>query len=147
MADQPPFTSNQLAEQRTDLARHRTEAAGERTDLAVERTVLAHERTLMAWIRTATSLISFGFTVYKFFDALQEAKTGASTRLLGPRGFAIVMISIGLVALVLATVEHSRSLAQLRAAGAPAKRSLSLVIAAMVALLGVGGLVLAILGR
>ena len=147
MPDQAPYTSNQLAEQRTDLARQRTEAAGERSDLALERTVLAHERTLMAWIRTATSLISFGFTVYKFFDALQEAKTGTSTRLLGPRGFAIAMISIGLVALVLATIEHSRSLATLRASGAAPKRSLSLIIAALVALLGVGGLVLAILGR
>jgi len=88
-------------------------------------------------------MISFGFTVDKFFDALQEAKTGSSTRLLGPRGCAIAMISIGLVALVLATLEHSRNLATLREAGAPAKRSLSLIIAAMVALLGVGGLVLA----
>ena len=147
MPDQPPLTSNQLAEQRTDLARQRTDAAGERTDLALERTVLAHERTLMAWIRTATSLISFGFTVYKFFDTLQEAKMGTSTRLLGPRGFAIAMISIGLVALVLATIEHSRSLASLRASGAPHKQSLSLIIAALVTLLGVGGLVLAILGR
>ena len=38
------------------------------TRLAVERTRLAYERTLMAWVRTATSLISFGFTVYKFFQ-------------------------------------------------------------------------------
>ena len=38
------------------------------TDLAFERTVLAHERTLMAWVRTAVSMISFGFTIYKFFQ-------------------------------------------------------------------------------
>jgi Domain of unknown function (DUF202) len=38
------------------------------TQLAVERTHLAYERTLMAWVRTATSLISFGFTIYKFFQ-------------------------------------------------------------------------------
>jgi putative membrane protein len=38
------------------------------TRLAVDRTRLAHERTLMAWVRTATSLISFGFSVYKFFQ-------------------------------------------------------------------------------
>jgi putative membrane protein len=36
--------------------------------LAVDRTWLAHERTLMAWVRTATSMISFGFTIYKFFQ-------------------------------------------------------------------------------
>ena len=35
--------------------------------LALDRTRLAYERTLMAWVRTATSLISFGFTIYKFF--------------------------------------------------------------------------------
>ena len=38
------------------------------TRLAVDRTRLAYERTLMAWVRTATSLISFGFTIYKFFQ-------------------------------------------------------------------------------
>ena len=49
------------------------------TKLAVERTRLAHERTLMAWVRTATSLISFGFTVYKFFDYLRESQGAATT--------------------------------------------------------------------
>src|SRR3989337_955177 len=38
------------------------------TKLAYERTNLAHERTLMSWVRTATSLITFGFTIYKFFQ-------------------------------------------------------------------------------
>ena len=42
------------------------------TRLAVDRTRLAYERTLMAWTRTATSLISFGFTIYKFFEYLRE---------------------------------------------------------------------------
>jgi uncharacterized membrane protein YidH (DUF202 family) len=40
----------------------------EATELAVERTWLAYERTLMAWVRTATSMISFGFSIYKFFQ-------------------------------------------------------------------------------
>ena len=34
------------------------------TRLAMERTRIAYERTMMAWIRTATSLITFGFSVY-----------------------------------------------------------------------------------
>ena len=38
------------------------------TKLAVDRTWLAHERTMLAWVRTAASLISFGFTIYKFFQ-------------------------------------------------------------------------------
>jgi uncharacterized membrane protein YidH (DUF202 family) len=36
--------------------------------LAVDRTRLAYERTMMAWVRTATSMISFGFTIHKFFQ-------------------------------------------------------------------------------
>ena len=40
------------------------------TRLAIERTRLANERTLMAWIRTCTSLIAFGFTIFKVFQYL-----------------------------------------------------------------------------
>jgi putative membrane protein len=119
------------------------------TDLAIERTVLAHERTLMAWVRTATSLISFGFTIYKFFDYLRDSsQVVSSTRhLFGPRAFATGMIAVGLIALVLAIVDHRRSLATLRASGATVHRSLALIIAIFIAALGIGGLVLAVLGR
>jgi len=40
--------------------------------LALDRTRLAAERTLMAWVRTALSMISFGFTIYKFLQVLQQ---------------------------------------------------------------------------
>jgi hypothetical protein len=69
------------------------------TKLAIDRTRLAHERTLMAWVRTATSLISFGFTVYKFFQYLQESQGVAVKGAIGPREFAALMIGIGITAL------------------------------------------------
>src|SRR6185295_20233331 len=54
--------------------------------LAVERTRLAHERTLIAWVRTALSMISFGFTVYKFFQLeLEKLQSHPPERLLSPR--------------------------------------------------------------
>ena len=43
------------------------QATGE-TSLSAERTRLLYERTMMSWIRTATTLITFGFTLYKFFQ-------------------------------------------------------------------------------
>ena len=46
------------------------------TMLAFERTRLAHERTLIAWLRTAISMISFGFTIYKFFQAQADQDPG-----------------------------------------------------------------------
>jgi predicted membrane-bound spermidine synthase len=48
---------------------------------------------------------------------------------------------------VLAIVDHRRSLATLRASGATVHRSLALIIAIFIAALGIGGLVLAVLGR
>ena len=73
----------------------------ESTLLAVDRTRLAHERTLMAWIRTATSMISFGFTIYKFLEAqpVRERRFTFMERLLAAQNFAVIMISIGLVGL------------------------------------------------
>jgi putative membrane protein len=111
------------------------------TQLAAERTRLAHERTLMAWIRTATSLISFGFTIYKFFQALHEQNaTAHPEHLIGSRGYALVMIIIGLVALVLATVQHRRDVKALRAHYPEFPYSLATVIAVLVAGLGLLGL-------
>ena len=110
------------------------------TKLAVDRTRLAHERTLMAWIRTSTSLISFGFTIYKFFQYLRENGQGvAAQTLIGPPGFALLMIGIGLSALILATVEHRRNMRALRTefGGDLVAYSIATTIAALIGLLGV----------
>ena len=93
-----------------------TRLADERTSLALDRTLLADERTLMAWVRTAVSLISFGFAIYKFFQYLREGEQVPPTHtLLGPRVFALAMISLGLVALLLASVEHGHQMDALQA--------------------------------
>jgi putative membrane protein len=121
----------------------------QKTDLAIDRTILAHERTLMAWVRTATSLISFGFTIYKFFDYLRDSNQLASAprHLFGPRAFATGMLAVGLIALVLAILEHHHSRALLAAGGARMHRSLALVVAVFVAALGIGGLILVVSGN
>jgi putative membrane protein len=110
------------------------------TELAVERTRMAHERTLMAWVRTATSLISFGFTIYKFFQYLRESSsTPPPEYLLGPRSFAMLMICIGLVTLVGATIQHRRDMKALRAHYPKVPFSLATVLAVLVSFLGIAG--------
>ena len=108
------------------------------TELAVTRTRLAHERTLMAWVRTATSLISFGFTIYKFFDSMRE-QGGAegSQRLLNPRTYALIMISIGLIALLLATLQQWRSMKRMREKFAHVSYSEATALAALISMLGI----------
>ena len=105
--------------------------------LAVDRTRLAHERTLMAWVRTATSLISFGFTIYKFFQYLQEKSSPVTDRVFGPREFALLMIGIGLLALLFATVQHRRDMVTLRAHYPGVPFSLATVLAGLLSILGV----------
>ena len=85
------------------------------TRLSLKRTRLAYDRTLMAWVRTSVSLITFGFSIYKFFE-LGDFKI--STDLIGPRIYASVMIVVGLGALVLAVLDHRSSLNELISEGA-----------------------------
>ena len=113
-----------------------TESAPTTTDMAVDRTRLAHERTLMAWVRTATSLITFGFTIHKFFQVLREKGEGHD-RLLGPREFALIMIGIGLTALFLATLQHFREMRTLRGNYPEVPYSLATVLAALISILGI----------
>jgi putative membrane protein len=113
------------------------------TSLAVERTRLAHERTLMAWVRTALSLISFGFTIYKFFEYLkQNLQQNPAASALNPRRFGMSMIVVGLFLLVVATIQHRHDLQTLDARFGTESRSLATLVAILVFGLGV----LALLG-
>jgi len=114
--------------------------------LSVDRTRLSYERTLMSWIRTATSLITFGFSIYKFFQIEAERAAVASTRLLGPRGFAIMMIVIGLTSLLMATSEHRRELRALKIdyPNAKIRASIARFIAGLISILGVTAFVAAV---
>ena len=105
------------------------------TRLAVERTRLAHERTLMAWVRTATSLITFGFTIYKFFQfELKEPQL--EEHLIGPREFALLMIGVGLMALLLSTYQHRQDMRALRAEFGDFPLSTAAFVAGLIVILG-----------
>jgi putative membrane protein len=109
------------------------------TQLAIDRTRLAYERTLMAWIRTSTSLIAFGFTIFKFFQYMateQHRRTIVSPWIVG-----MVMIVLGLVALALAWFQHRQAMASLRAQSGPMPFSIAGIMAGLIAVLGVTALV------
>jgi inner membrane protein YidH len=91
----------------------------------------------MAWIRTAVSLISFGFTIYKFFQYLKEKGEVQVERIFGPREFALVLIAIGLMALLFATIQNRREMKLMRQRFAHVPYSMATVVAGMVGILGV----------
>ena len=107
------------------------------TTLAVDRTRLAHERTLMAWIRTAASLISFGFTIHKFFQYLRANGEGHDP-IIGPREFGLMMIGIGLLVLLFATIQHHRDIKALRKNFPSAvPYSQATIVSALICILGI----------
>ena len=97
----------------TDLAGGDSPTANPATKLAVDRTRLAFERTMLSWVRTAISLISFGFSIAQFF---RTARTGLpeSKDFIGPDEFGLLLIVIGLLALLVVTLEHRASIEALR---------------------------------
>lgn len=100
--------------------------------MAADRTWMAQERTLMAWIRTATSMIGFGFTIDKFF----EGRPPNPHTLLTSRDFAILMIGFGLIALTLATIQHLIEIRSIAGRTTRKRRSIALVLAILLAVLG-----------
>lgn len=104
-------------------------------DLALDRTRLAYERTMMAWIRTSASMISFGFTIYKFFDYFSGEKPGTQG-VITPRTFAIFLIGTGLFVLAGAAVQNWSELGRLRKAGANVPRSLAGAVAIIMSIIG-----------
>jgi putative membrane protein len=118
------------------------------TKLAATRTFLSHERTMMSWVRTATSMISFGFTIYKFFQ-VELADRPAPDMMIGPRGFALILIGIGLGSLALAFLDHRLSLRSMRATygDVVSRRSVAGLVAALVAGLGALAILFVALGR
>jgi putative membrane protein len=120
-------------------------AAPDQTQLAVERTLLAHERTLMAWTRTATGLIGFGFGLYKFFYFMHEKEPEKyNEQVLSARTFGLVMIGIGVLALAVAVWQHHGRIKRLQAQYPDASFSLSLIMAALIAALGILGFIIAL---
>jgi len=82
-------------------------------DLGVMRTMMAADRTLMAWIRTSLSMFTFGYTLYKVLQEVEEiAKLGLHEA--APRNAGIMLTVTGTVALIMGIIEYSVTLRMLR---------------------------------
>ena len=105
-------------------------------NLSFDRTRMAAERTLMAWLRTSLSMISFGFTIYKFLQAFQTSGTATILRTHAPRNVGLSLIGIGTFALIIACVQHVKYLQKLHIDKGSTPWNLALMVSCLVALLG-----------
>jgi putative membrane protein len=101
------------------------------------RTALSSEQTLMSWIRTSVSLYTFGFSITQFFFFLEQQREGIQFSA-GPRRLGLALISLGIVALVLAIVEHLVRLRRMKEVGLPNDVRYFLPVGSGLAVLAVG---------
>jgi putative membrane protein len=115
------------------------------TLLTMQRNALAADRTLLAWIRTALSMISFGFTLAKFFEYLAQDKgmpiRGPMGRTWAPSTVGLTLVAMGIFSLLIAIYQHREAVRQWRNEGLPVSFSLSLTVAYMLTALGIFALV------
>ncbi len=109
------------------------------TQLSLERTYLATQRTLQAWIRTTLSMISFGFTIGKLGQAMQEfvVRGVFSSHTVGVKGVAYFLVVLGTLGLLGATAQFWYSVRLLEAQGLRHRPSLEYVIAILLCMLGI----------
>src|SRR5215470_4566645 len=92
----PQTPGSTAADPSPDLS---TGLSEKRTSLAVERTFIAAERTLMSWLRTSLAMISFGFTLVKFFEYLEQDRgapvVGRFGRTWASTSLGLAMATIG----------------------------------------------------
>ena len=105
--------------------------------LAIDRTRMAAERTLMAWVRTALSMISFGFTIYKFLQVMQKESTVAVLRPQGPRDVGLTLIGIGIFAVTIACIQHWKYIKKLWPDQPYKPWDLAFIVACLIGILGI----------
>lgn len=105
------------------------------TDLGEMRTIMAADRTLMAWVRTSLSMLSFGFTIYKFLQAMSEDGKVAESH--SPQRVGLFLVGIGVLAMLLGTLSYWATLRDLNRTEQFSLKRPVLVISLVMSLAGV----------
>jgi putative membrane protein len=139
LADTLGIDSTRRLKPDPDTTSATTLLAHERTDLALERTYWAAGRTLMGWIRTALSMISFGFTIGKLGQTLQDSKVMGlgGMRTVGISSIAYFLVILGTAALLAAAVQYSRRVHKLAKEGLQPQPSIEFWVSIVLSLMGI----------
>jgi putative membrane protein len=106
------------------------------------RVAMAAERTLLAWVRTGLAMMGFGFVVARFGFFLRELAATTGREVSGGRGpslwLGVALVLLGVCAMIVAAVQNHRYTSALaaRKTVAPPTSLFGLLVAGVLALLG-----------
>ncbi len=123
----------------TDTIDTGTRLAYERTSMATDRTYWAAGRTLMGWIRTALSMISFGFTIGKLGQTLQQIQVPGfrGARMIGVDSIAYFLVMLGTGALLAAALQYRKRVHELHRQGLRRQQSIEFWVALVLSVMGI----------
>ena len=131
--------NTELQNENIHMASEKHDPGKDSTEMAVDRTVMAADRSLMAWVRTSLSLISFGFTIYKFLDYSREQLIATGKDLHGissPKVVGLFMIGMGIISLIFGILENIQAIRGLRGKYSVRRIRYTLMMAVMVTFFG-----------
>lgn len=105
--------------------------------LAIDRTKLALERTQMAVVRTSVSMISFGFTIAKFFNdlkSIESLKTISTAYSSKSVGYWLVVI--GTAYILISSVQYQMDYKSLHIPGTKRKIPFTFLLSITIGVLG-----------
>lgn len=91
-----------------------TQKPGDKQKLRLERHRIALEKLQLSWMKKTLTLSALGFTSYRFFYSRMEAGKAPLFELFDGRSLGIFLVSLGIIGLLQATIQHVRNYAALK---------------------------------
>lgn len=111
---------------------------GGKKQITLERLRIALEKLHLARVKVTVTLIALGFTAYKFFYARIEDGKKPLLEFPNGRHIGIFLIAVGFLGLLLATVQHQKSLSRLKIKYKEMHYSLSLLLSYVILAFALG---------
>jgi uncharacterized membrane protein YidH (DUF202 family) len=103
--------------------------------LQLERNRTAYERLLLSWVRTSLSLFVIGLTAFELYHTRITQGKEPLLRLINGRDIAVFLFTAAFVMLLLATIQHFKTMQTLKSFYPESRFSVAAILAYLLLLL------------
>lgn len=96
------------------MHRQQTQKNSKKNNMQADRYRTALEKLQLSWMKKTLTLSALGFASYRFFYSRIESGKSPLIESFNGRNLGILLVSLGLLGLLQATIQHMRKYAKLR---------------------------------